>query len=179
MRLVAAAGLLVLAGATSALLEPDRAPAPAQPMRFSHRVHAGELRMGCSACHAWADRAAVAGIPSVGRCLGCHRFVKQDPARPALGEALAPLVAKLKEKPPTPIAWTRVHRLPDHVRFAHAPHVRGGVACRECHGEVERMDEVHQVSSLLMGWCLDCHRRREARPPAPAGHLTDCLTCHK
>jgi hypothetical protein len=179
MRRRAPASLVLLAGATAALAEPAVPPAPAQPMRFSHRVHAGEQRMGCSACHAWADRAAVAGIPSVARCLGCHRFVKQDPERPRLAEDLKPLVAKLKERPPTPIAWARVHRLPDHVFFSHAPHVRGGVACRECHGDVERMDEVRQVSSLLMGWCLDCHRRRRADRPADVARLTDCVTCHR
>lgn len=177
MRAAAAALLLVVAVAATARLS-TRVPAPAQPMPFSHRVHAGEQQIGCTACHPWADRAAVAGLPSVSRCLGCHRFVRQDPKRPALAEALKPLVAKLRERPPAPIAWVRVHRLPDHVTFAHAPHVRAGVACRACHGEVEKMDEARQVASLEMGWCLDCHRRRQAERPAALRHLTDCLTCH-
>jgi hypothetical protein len=104
--------------------------------------------------------------------------VRQDPARPALGEALRPLVAKLKEKPPAPIAWARVHRLPDHVRFSHGPHARAEVPCRTCHGAVETMDQVRQISSLQMGWCLECHRRHRADRPEGA-RLTDCLTCHK
>jgi hypothetical protein len=40
------------------------------------------------------------------------------------------------------------------------------------------MDEVRQVSSLQMGWCLECHRRHRADRPEGA-RLTDCLTCHK
>jgi hypothetical protein len=179
VRAAAAIVLVLLAVAAGATLSSPRTPAPPQPMPFSHRVHAGEQQIGCTTCHAWADRAAVAGIPSVARCLGCHKFVRQDPKRPALAEALRPLVAKLRERPTTPIAWTRVHRLPDHVSFAHAPHVRAGLPCRECHGEVEKMDEVRQVSSLEMGWCLACHRRRQAeRPRESLAHLTDCLTCH-
>lgn len=179
MRAAVATLLALLAVAAAAAVRlTSRAAAPAQPMPFSHRVHAGAQRIGCTACHAWAPTAAVAGLPSVARCLGCHRFVRQDPARPELAEKLRPLVAKLRERPPAPIAWARVHRLPDHVAFAHAPHVRAGVACRECHGEVAEMDQVRQVHPFEMGFCLGCHRRRQAERPAALGHLTDCLTCH-
>ena len=180
MRLRVAAKILWLACAApapSAAWAPP--PAPRQPMPFSHRVHAGESRIGCSACHVHAERSAVAGIPSVARCQGCHKFVKQDPERPGLAEEMKPLLAKLREEPPTPIPWVRVHRVPDHVRFGHAPHVRAGVRCADCHGEVEKMDEVRQVSSLLMGWCLECHRRKQAERPAERARLTDCIACHK
>ena len=64
-----------------------------------------------------------------------------------------------------PIAWTRVHALPDFVYFNHSQHVIGNVACRECHGAVETMERVRQEAPLTMGWCIDCHRAR-ARGPA-------------
>lgn len=178
MRLQAAAMIPWLASAVAApaLAVP---PPPRQPMPFSHKVHVAENVMGCTACHPGAEREAVAGVPSVQRCQGCHKFVKQDPERPAMTEEMKPLLAKLKERPPTPIPWVRVHRLPDHVRFAHGPHARAGVRCAECHGEVERMDEARQVSSLLMGWCLECHRRKQAEKPAERARLTECLACHK
>ena len=61
-----------------------------------------------------------------------------------------------------PIEWVRVHNLPDHVFFSHAQHVTaGGVACDECHGEVEKMTRIKQVSDLSMGWCIHCHRSRK------------------
>ncbi len=154
-------------------------PAPRQPLRFSHRVHAGDNRMGCTSCHPYAERSAVAGIPSMARCQGCHKFVKADPEQPRLTEEMKPLVAKLREDPPTPVAWVRVHRLPDHVFFAHAPHARAGVNCQACHGEVEKMDEARQVASLLMGWCLACHQRKQAEKPVERARLTECITCHK
>jgi hypothetical protein len=61
-----------------------------------------------------------------------------------------------------PIQWIKVHNLPDHVFFSHAQHVSaGGVACPECHGKVEEMNVIIQVSDLSMGWCINCHRNRK------------------
>lgn len=179
MRRLAAATVLALVTPTGPPGGAITALAPSQPMRFSHRVHAGDQRIGCTACHAYAARSAVAGVPSLARCQGCHRFVKQDPEQPRMTEAMRPLVEKLRERPLTPVAWRRVHRLPDHVYFTHARHVRGGVRCAECHGEVERMDEVRQVASLRMDWCLECHRRAQAERRAGRAALTECVTCHK
>ena len=69
-----------------------------------------------------------------------------------------------------PVEWVRVHALPDFIYFSHKRHVKGGVDCRECHGDVQRMEEATQVSSLEMGFCLACHER--------LGASKDCLTCH-
>ncbi len=103
------------------------------------------------------------------RCQGCHRFVKQDPQSPQRTAEIKALLDRIEAG--TPIAWVRVHRLPDHVFFTHERHVRKGVRCQECHGEVQRMDEDRQVAPLTMGWCLACHHARHAP--------TDCWTCHK
>jgi hypothetical protein len=180
MKLLAFTAVLAL-GAGSGLLAVlgDRLPpAPRQPIPFSHRIHAGELAIGCTACHAYAERGPVAGIPSMARCRGCHRFVREDPERPAVDAELKVLVARLRDEG-TPVEWVRVHRVPDHVTFPHARHVLGGVGCRECHGPVETMDVVRQVSPLSMGWCLECHRRKQAERPVERARLTECGTCHK
>jgi hypothetical protein len=61
-----------------------------------------------------------------------------------------------------PIEWIKVHNLPDHVFFSHAQHVSaGGVNCTECHGAVNEMNVIKQVSDLSMGWCLNCHRTKK------------------
>jgi hypothetical protein len=58
-----------------------------------------------------------------------------------------------------PIAWTKIHSLPDHVYFNHSQHVTvGKVQCQTCHGEITKMDEVKQFAELSMGWCINCHR---------------------
>ena len=55
-----------------------------------------------------------------------------------------------------------MHNLPDHVYFNHAQHVNvGKMECTECHGPVEKMDEIIQMNDLSMGWCIDCHRTKE------------------
>ena len=104
-----------------------------------------------------------------------------------------------------PLRWTRVHDLPDFVYFNHSIHVKKGVGCATCHGRVDRMPLMYQKSSLLMEWCLECHRNperfvrpREAvfqmdyQPPEnqlelgrqlvkayDIKSLTNCSTCHR
>jgi hypothetical protein len=86
----------------------------------------------------------------------------------------SPFIEKLAEAVDSgkPIQWQKVHLLPDFVKFNHSAHIQAGKQCQECHGKVEEMDIVKQVSSLSMGWCVNCHRTQEK--PAP----TDCGTCH-
>lgn len=141
----------------------SRAEAPqAQPIAFSHRIHAQDHAIPCLHCHAYARRGPVAGLPSVQRCVGCHTTIAKE--RPEILK----LMGYWERNEPIP--WQRVHDLPDFVRFNHKRHVLAQVDCRECHGDVQRMEAATQVSSLLMGFCLECHRRR--------GASTDCLTCH-
>src|SRR5262245_51984113 len=51
------------------------APAPVQPIEFSHAIHAGSYGIDCQYCHADARRSPFAGLPSVARCMGCHKIV--------------------------------------------------------------------------------------------------------
>jgi mono/diheme cytochrome c family protein len=51
------------------------APAPVQPIEFSHAIHAGSYGIDCQFCHADARRGVYAGLPSVSRCMGCHKIV--------------------------------------------------------------------------------------------------------
>ena len=41
--------------------------------------------------------------------------------------------------------------------FPHNAHINAGVSCYSCHGAIHEMPVVHQVQSLSMSWCLDCH----------------------
>jgi hypothetical protein len=133
-----------------------------QPIAFSHKIHVQDNGIACLHCHAYARRGPVAGLPSVQRCAGCHTTIAKD--KP---EVLKTMGYWERNEP---IPWQRVHDLPDYVRFNHKRHVLAQVECRECHGAVETMEAAQQVSSLTMGFCLQCHRKRNAS--------TDCLTCH-
>ena len=118
-------------------------------------MHAGELGIDCRYCHYTVDKAASAAIPPTEVCMNCHRFVKTD----------SPEVKKIRDsyQKEEPIAWTKVHVLPDYVYFNHSRHVQSGVSCVLCHGRVDQMEVVYQAKSLSMGWCLECHRNVKGR----------------
>jgi hypothetical protein len=202
--------LLVMVSLLSALARyrlpgNNRGYRPVQPIAYSHRVHAGEMAIPCLYCHPGAERSRTAGIPSASICMNCHKYVTASlgavreeerlaaeqgratrsivsPDLRALYDALG-LDENLEPDPAaavTPIEWLQVHRLPDFVAFDHRPHVTAGVACQRCHGPIESMDRVRQVSDLTMGWCVRCHResggtRLAGRPVDPS---LDCVTCH-
>jgi hypothetical protein len=167
---------------------------PVQPIAYSHRLHAGELQIQCQYCHIGAEQSRHAGIPAASICMNCHKFVtaslgavraedelaekeKRAP-RPVVSTELRKLYAAVEGT--QPIAWTRIHSLPDFAYFDHRPHVSAGVACQQCHGPVESMERVRQVSDLSMGWCVNCHR--DASRTGVAGRRVspsiNCSTCH-
>jgi hypothetical protein len=169
-----------------------------QPVLFSHRHHAGELRIDCRYCHATVETSAFAGMPATATCLSCHsqlftntRMLQPVVTSAALGQ---------------PLRWARVNALPDHVYFDHSIHLAKGVGCTTCHGQVGQMPLMAKGETLTMRWCVDCHRdpgprlrpRQElfaptwSPPPAEARRaealrreyqvhaqpLTNCSTCH-
>lgn len=178
---------------------------PAQPIAYSHRLHAGELKIDCLYCHSNAMRSRHAGIPSGNICLNCHVQVRSSfgvvrqedelatkenrkprmltsPELEGLFRAMG-LDSRQELRPESitrSVSWTRVHNLPDFVYFDHRAHVTVGVACQRCHGPVETMERMRQFSSLSMGWCVNCHR--EASQKGIQGRRVhasiDCATCH-
>lgn len=166
---------------------------PAQPIAFSHRLHAGELQIACVYCHAGAEKGRYAGIPATSVCMNCHKSVtassgtlRDNPK--AISTELRKLFdfygldGNLKRDPKKaqPIPWVRVHNLPDFACFDHRAHVGAGVACQKCHGPVEIMERMRQVESLSMGWCVNCHR--DVNVHGVAGKKVqaslDCAACH-
>jgi hypothetical protein len=135
---------------------------PKQPIPFSHKLHAGEKQIPCQYCHSAARRSPAAGIPPLNTCVGCHKNVASD--RENIKKVLE------HHKNNKPIEWVKVHDIPDYVRFTHKRHVAAGLECQECHGEVEQMEVLEQVAPLQMGWCIGCHKEKNA-PVA-------CFTCH-
>jgi hypothetical protein len=167
---------------------------PVQPIAYSHRLHAGEMQIQCQYCHFAAGKSRHAGVPAASVCMNCHTFVtaslgamraedelaekeKRAP-RPVVSAELRKLYDAVEQE--RPIAWNRIHSLPDFVYFDHRPHVGAGVACQQCHGPVESMERVRQVSDLSMGWCVNCHRDA-ARTGVAGRHVNpsiNCSTCH-
>ncbi len=169
MRRILIAGFVLYFGAVAGLLtlinhvRARGSEGPVQPIAFSHQIHAGQLGLECTYCHQTAETSARPGIPSIERCMECHESAATD--RPEIQ------ILRRHWEMGEPIVWERVYELPWHVTFTHKRHVRAGIDCATCHGEVRAQARVRQVRSLKMGWCVNCHRAHGAE--------TDCLTCHR
>ena len=171
--------------------------APVQPVPFSHALHAGELEMDCRYCHAQVETAAVASVPPTQVCMNCHQLVSRD------SEKLAVIRDSFDNG--HPVEWIRVHKVPEYAAFNHGVHVRAGVGCQSCHGDIRSMEVVTQQEPLSMSWCLECHRNPDGhlrpfdqitntswRPPADQAEFAarvieereiappeDCSACHR
>jgi anaerobic selenocysteine-containing dehydrogenase len=105
-----------------ATAEDESTPGPVQPIQFSHKHHAGLFQIDCQYCHSGTDRSAVAGVPSVELCMGCHQ---QFP--PSYDELQGIRTLKEHWELQTPIPWLQINRLPEYVQFQHVAHVRRGI----------------------------------------------------
>lgn len=137
--------------------------APKQPIDFFHRIHAGKKEIACGYCHAQTKTSSFAGMPSTALCMRCHRAIIPN----------HPEIQKLHKywETESVVPWERVNHLPGFVFFTHKAHINANVPCSTCHGDLKSMDIVRQTAPLNMGWCLDCHRQKNAP--------TDCVTCHR
>jgi len=147
---------------------------PLQPIPFSHQLHPGTLRIPCAYCHTGVLKSRQARIPSVEKCMNCHKVTKTD----------SPDIQKLAAlyDSEAPLHWVRIHSLPDHVFFDHRPHVYSEILCQTCHGEVQDMPRVYQYMSMRMSNCLGCHRDPEYALPEDSEILNGpehCNTCHR
>jgi len=145
-------------------LTTDVGYAPEQPVPFSHALHNGQMGIGCVYCHTNVESAAHSNVPSTETCMNCHARVKTQSAK------LQPVRDSWATGGAIP--WVRIHQLPDFAYFNHSAHVSRNVGCVSCHGQINTMERVQQVSRLSMGWCLDCHRAPE-NFLRPQEHVTD------
>lgn len=161
---------------------------PIQPIYYSHKVHAGTNQISCLYCHSGAQDSKHSNIPSVNVCMNCHMAINKYAGDPIVREDGSTVNAnqeiqklyqyagwnpdtKTYDKPGRPIEWVRIHNLPDFVYFNHSQHVKvGQLHCQTCHGEIQKMDEVHQYADLSMGWCINCHRTTYVQFNDDQGH---------
>ena len=162
---------------------------PAQPIEFSHKVHAGQQGIDCNYCHSSARKSKHSGIPSANVCMNCHANIVEGPKHgtkeiakiyKAVGYDVdsRSYIEGYEEQP---IKWIRIHNLPDLAYFNHSQHVvAGGLECQECHGAIEEMDVVYQKEKLTMGWCINCHRDTKIDLDNPYYHgYSDWIEKHK
>jgi hypothetical protein len=141
-------------------------PKPQQPIDFPHKIHNfNEIGIECQDCHSGVRTGPRAGIPSINVCMSCHEDIGD--VKDARIQTLRDF-AKRKEE----IPWQRVYGFVEesHVRFNHSPHVRAGVECATCHGDLTTMTVAEKKVDHTMGFCISCHQQK--------GASNDCLVCH-
>ena len=134
-----------------------------QPIAFTHKVHL-KNGMQCTDCHKGVGEGPDATIPNVTLCMTCHQVIATD--KPEIKKVAA------YQKKGEQIPWHRVYWFypSAHVKFRHGPHIRAGVDCKACHGDMRQETVAVRKAGLTMGFCVGCHREKKAP--------TDCTTCH-
>jgi hypothetical protein len=142
----------------------NRPPWAVQPLEFPHNRHLAK-DIKCAVCHEGIAIGPTAGLPSVTTCVICHEVIASD--RPLIKQVLA------RYQRGEDLAWQPVYGFSaqDHVRFHHAAHVRQGIECVTCHGNLAAQTVAEPVVNHTMGFCVNCHKSRAAS--------VECATCHK
>ncbi|MCC7007982.1 MAG: cytochrome c3 family protein [Acidobacteria bacterium] len=137
---------------------------PVQPVEFPHNIHIEKGLKCTDFCHATVTKGPRAGLPSVKTCMMCHAALATD--KPRIQQITA-AAARGED-----LAWQRVYGFvpQQHVRYQHAPHIRAGIDCTKCHGDVANQTVARRNVNHTMGFCVTCHRENNAPD--------DCLTCH-
>ncbi len=147
---------------------------PDQPINYSHRLHAGDMKIDCQYCHIGVEKSHHAIVPAVSTCMNCHTVARKD----------RPEIIKLTEYyvENKPLQWKRIHKVPDFAYFNHSVHVNKGIDCVSCHGEIKQMEKVGQMQSFTMNSCLNCHRDAHNRLPyleKVKDGPENCWACHR
>jgi len=123
---------------------------PVQPVAFEHKLHVSQLGLDCRYCHSYVEVSGHSNFPATQTCMNCHRDIQKD----------NPKLKPVRDSWATgqPIAWVKIHNVPDYAYFNHSVHVSRGVSCVSCHGQVNEMNVVWHDQSQSMAWCLNCHR---------------------
>lgn len=135
---------------------------PKQPIAFSHKQHAGDLKLSCKTCHANPAPGEMMTFPVEAKCMTCHMAIKTD--SPEI-QTLAKFNADKKRVP-----WKRIYQLPTYVFWSHKSHLDAGATCEQCHGAVTERAVMFKEKDISMGTCMECHRATKTP--------NDCQFCH-
>ncbi|MFL2764304.1 MAG: cytochrome c3 family protein [Dehalococcoidia bacterium] len=166
------------------------AEAPDQPIAFPHTVHVQELGLDCTFCHTNVTKGASASIPAVNLCMSCHTQLGDGSTEI---EKLRDIHAKQDV-----IQWTRVHRMPDHVRFIHEAHVKRFSGSRQVVETItDSSNQIRIIEAKVInpnakigetldiaasGTCSICHgdvSKMHKVEQVRTLKMSDCVDCHR
>ena len=149
---------LLLAGGLLRMLWAAADAPPEQPLPFSHKQHAGTLKLQCKMCHTGPNPGEMMTIVGASVCMQCHSAIKPI-------EKLAPAAKENREIP-----WVRIYAIPSFVDFSHRTHLAADATCADCHGNVAERDKLFKEGDISMGACMKCHSMRKVS--------INCTFCH-
>ena len=161
LALLLTAALIGVVAAQTGKMGPSTAPD--QPLPFSHKTHSA-TGLKCAECHPNPDPGDHMTFPATARCMACHATIAKD----------KPTIQKLAEFATSkePIPWARVYTVPAFVFWNHRSHLKAGIECETCHGQVSQMDVMSKVTKVTsMDGCMECHREKNVD--------TGCGFCHE
>jgi hypothetical protein len=152
---------LTMSGASEVPANLAPSPAPEQPIPFSHKKHVA-MGLPCTGCHTNPDPGRQMGFPPTQTCMGCHSSIAKD----------KPSIIRLTELSKAgDIPWVRVYELTPGVAWNHRTHLRAGMQCVMCHGQVAEIEPMRKVTSITaMASCIGCHQAHGAK--------ISCHICH-
>lgn len=154
---------LVLTLGAHAQTAKEPPPPPEQPIPFSHKAHAGTLKLECKMCHPNPDPGDEMTIARPSVCMSCHSKTKTDSSHI---QRLANYARNGAQLP-----WVRVYEVPPYVSFNHRVHVENETACEDCHGPVAERDKLAREGDIRMAACMKCHQAKQVS--------VDCKLCHE
>jgi hypothetical protein len=114
-------------------------------------------------CHASKAPGDAIALPAASTCMVCHQTIAKD--KPDIQK----LAAFARDNRPIP--WVRVYSVPGWVYWSHDAHLKAGLQCADCHGDVAQMNVMHQVKNVTtMDGCTSCHKLHHVD--------TGCQSCH-
>jgi hypothetical protein len=124
---------------------------------FNHKSHLTKDYgiSGCEDCHGYFENGRFKGIPTVGKCRGCHE-------KPFLRDY------KDSDRP-----WESFAQQPDLVYFSHIAVMKNNkkARCASCHGnKAKSMTTKKIMGKMPMGTCMDCHTSLKIS--------NKCAVCH-
>jgi hypothetical protein len=167
--------------------EPDRGPSlaiyPSQRLtiRMSHKVHAGDMKMACTRCHAASTSSTKASdwlLPTKHEaCDACHSIDEREPYKETTPGGRCDFCHLGSTSTLTAGVWTttvvRLQIPTANMKMSHKAHADAGVKCQQCHGEVQSLELATRDQLPRMKGCFGCHTAGGS-----AKAKTACTTCH-
>ncbi len=120
---------------------------PHQPIKFSHKLHAGEIGIACVYCHTGVNESKQATIPSPSTCMNCHKGVKEGPT---YGKTeIAKIYASIGFNPETDAYITNYENRPyDEVAAIYETWLADGDAYRQVQSFIQKPVSWVQIHKL-------------------------------